>query len=232
MQRIWYVAYGSNLSTARFRCYLSGGRPAGAARLYAGCRDPGDPTRIAAVPATGGLVFAGASRVWQGGMAFYDRSAPGVLAARAYLVTTEQFADVVAQELRQPPGGELARNLCDLLPGAGSVVTAGAGLYGTVVRLGELDGAPMFTITHHDTDKLPSTAPTAAYLRWIAIGLRESHGYRDDQIVSYLVRARGISEVWTEEELLTLAAGTHPSRHGRPVSTGSRTGPPPRRVTP
>lgn len=31
---VWYAAYGSNLAAARFRCYVVGGRPAGAARTY------------------------------------------------------------------------------------------------------------------------------------------------------------------------------------------------------
>ncbi len=32
MHRIRYVAYGSNVATAPFRCYLSGGRPVGGPR--------------------------------------------------------------------------------------------------------------------------------------------------------------------------------------------------------
>ncbi len=43
MQRIWYVAYGSNLAMGRFRCYLSGGRPDGASREYPGCGDTTSP---------------------------------------------------------------------------------------------------------------------------------------------------------------------------------------------
>ncbi len=42
MQQVWYVAYGSNLSLERFTAYLQGGRPAGGARKYPGCRDPQD----------------------------------------------------------------------------------------------------------------------------------------------------------------------------------------------
>ena len=80
------------------------------------------------------------SGVWGGGMAFYDRAAAGVVACRAYLVTTEQFADVAAQELRRPPGGEFAVDLAGLLPDVESMVTTGPGRYETVVRLGELDG--------------------------------------------------------------------------------------------
>src|SRR5580765_4371244 len=184
-QRIWYVAYGSNLAMARFRCYVAGGRPAGGSREYVGCRDRSDPTRIEGVEVRGGLVFAGASRVWLGGMAFYDRASSGTVAGRAYLVTTEQFADVAAQELRRPPGGEFAHDLKGLLPDVEAVVTTGPGLYETVVRLGELDGAPMFTITHHDVASLVPASPTAAYLRWIILGLRETHAYDDARITRY-----------------------------------------------
>ncbi|MEO7942202.1 MAG: histone deacetylase [Marmoricola sp.] len=212
MHRIWYVAYGSNLATARFRCYLSGGRPAGGSRRYAGCRDPSEPSRIEGVEVPGALVFAGASRVWHGGMAFYDHAAPGPVAGCAYLVTTEQFADVAAQEMRRPPGGKFAHDLAGLLPDVETMVAIGRGLYETVIRLGELDGVPMFTITHHDVGTLTLAAPTAVYLRWISLGLRESHGYDNPQIAGYLARASGIREVWTESELLTLAAATELAR--------------------
>ena len=204
--QIWYAAYGSNLAMARFRCYLSGGRPVGASREYAGCRDPREPARVEGVEVPGGLVFAAESGVWGGGMAFYDRRAGGVVACRAYLVTSEQFSDIAAQELRRPPGGEFARDLTGLLPDVESVVTTGPGRYETVVRLGELDGAPMFTITHHDVGSLPPSAPTAAYLQCIAVGLQESHGYDAATIAGYLMAAPGVSGAWTEPELEALIA--------------------------
>ena len=129
-----------------------------------------------------------------------------MVAGCAYLVTTEQFADVAAQELRRPPGGEFAHDLSGLLPDVESVVTTGPGLYETVVRLGELDGAPMFTITHHDVASLAPAAPTAAYLRWITVGLRETHGYDDRRIARYLAAAPGVEGAWTEAEIVALAA--------------------------
>ena len=208
MHRIWYVAYGSNLATTRFRCYLSGGRPAGGSRRYTGCRDPSEPSRVEGVEVPGALVFAGASRVWHGGMAFYDDAAPGPVAGCAYLVTTEQFADVAAQEMRRPSGGEFAHDLTRLLPDVEAMVATRRGLYEKVVRVGELDGIPMFTITHHDVGSLTLAAPTEAYLRWIVLGLRESHGYDDPHIAGYLARASGIREAWTESQLRTLAAAT------------------------
>jgi hypothetical protein len=212
LHRIWYVAYGSNLATARFRCYLSGGRPVGGSRRYAGCRDPSAPARIEAVEIPGALVFAGVSRVWHGGMAFYDDAATGRVAGCAYLVTTEQFADVAAQEMRRPSGGEFAHDLTRLLPDVDAMVATQRGLYEKVVRVGDLDGIPMVTITHHDVGSLTLAAPTEVYLRWIMLGLRESHGYDDPHIAGYLARASGIREVWTESQLRTLAATTERTR--------------------
>ena len=43
---VWYVAYGSNMSAARFGCYISGGRPPGARRTYLGCRDQSPPRPV------------------------------------------------------------------------------------------------------------------------------------------------------------------------------------------
>jgi len=204
-QEIWYVTYGSNLAMARFRCYLAGGRPAGAAREYAGCRDPRDPVRSEGVEVPGGIVFAGQSGVWGGGMAFFDRTRPGVAACRAHLVTADQFGDIAAQERRRPPGGEFARDLAGLLPDVETMVATGPGHYETVVRLGELDGEAMFTITHHDVASLPLRAPTAAYLRWISVGLREAHGYDDAAIARYVVAAPGVAGSWTEEQVQELS---------------------------
>jgi hypothetical protein len=137
-------------------------------------------------------------------MAFYDRAAPGVVACRAYLVTTEQFGDIAAQERRLPPGGEFAEDLAGLLPDVESLVTMGPGLYETVVRLGELEGAPMFTITHHDVASLRPAAPTAAYLQWISVGLGEAHGYDGARTARYLVTAPGIRGAWSETEIAAL----------------------------
>ena len=212
MQRVWYVAYGSNLGWARFRCYLSGGRPAGGLREYAGCRDPQDPARKASLEVAGGIVFAGQSGVWGGGMAFYDRGASGRVACRAYLVTADQFADITSQEMRRPPGGEFARDLAGLLTDVESVHVMGPGRYETITRVGELEGAPMFTVTHGDIAALEPAAPSASYLRWIAAGLREAHGWGAERIAEYLADAPGANGAWTTAEIAALARQGVPPR--------------------
>jgi hypothetical protein len=210
VERVWYVAYGSNLSLARFRCYLSGGRPAGGMREYVGCRDKRDPERIVSLDVPGGLVFAGESKTWGGGMAFYDATAPGRAACRAYLLTIDQLGDVAAQEMRRPPGGEFARDLAGLLVDVESVHTMGPGRYETITRLGMRDGVPMFTVTHGDVTELEPAAPSATYLWWLSTGLREAHGWDSDRIADYLAAAPGAKGRWTEDEIAIIAANDQP----------------------
>lgn len=206
MQRVWYVAYGSNLALERFRCYLAGGRPAGGRREYPGCRDKRDPERVVSLDVPGGLMFAGESRAWGGGMAFYDVKGAGLVACRAYLLSGEQLGDVAAQEMRREPGGEFARDLAGLLGDVESVHTMGPGRYETVARLGTRDGVPMFTVTHGDVSDLEPVAPSAIYVGWIAAGLREAHGWSPTQIADYLMAAPGVSKRWSRDELAAYCA--------------------------
>ena len=202
---VWYVAYGSNLALDRFRCYLRGGCPTGGRRSYAGCRDTRDPAAMVSLHVPGGLVFAGESSVWGKSMAFYDRRAPGRAACRAYLITAEQFADVAAQEMRRPPGGDFARELASLLTQVVSVHTLGPGNYESIVRLGVRDGAPLLTVTHGDVNDLTPSAPSAGYLSQIATGLREAHRWDPDTIARYLAPAPGIHGCWTAEQIADVA---------------------------
>jgi hypothetical protein len=208
MQRVWYVAYGSNLSLERFRCYLAGGVPVGGRRRYDGSRDPREPRDAVSLQVPGGLVFAGRSTVWGGGMAFYDPQGPGRVACRGYLVTGEQFADVVAQEMRRPAGGVFARTLEELLPVAGSVHTVGAGRYETLARLGTRDDAPMFTVTGADLRDLEVAAPSAPYLRCICRGVHETHGWDAERTAGYLARFPGIQGAWAFDDLVAIAGET------------------------
>lgn len=207
MQRVWYVAYGSNLCLQRFRCYLAGGTPVGGRRRYDGCRDPRDPGEVVSLHAPGGLRFAGESTVWGGGMAFYDAERSGRVACRGYLVTVEQFADVVAQEMRRPPGGPFSQELARMVTDGDGVHAMGPGRYETLARLGTRGGAPMVTVTCADVTTLEPAAPSAAYLRRIATGLREAHGWDAERAARYLAGHEGIDGTWSYDELVEVAAG-------------------------
>jgi hypothetical protein len=197
---VWYVAYGSNMHAARFACYLSGGRPRDARRTYLGCRDRSPPRRDIGVHLPGGLVFAGESMVWGGGIAFYDPVARGELAARAYLVTFGQLSDVIAQEARRPVGGDLV-----LGDGADRWPVGGSHVYETLLYVADSDGLPMFTIT--SLQNLAPAAPGAPYLRTVLDGLHETFGWSPDERVEYLLRATGVAPAWTADQLAALCDG-------------------------
>lgn len=205
--RVWYVAYASNLAPARFRHYLHGGLVPGGVRDYAGCRDPSDPTALVSLSMTGGLVFAGQSRVWGGGMAFYAPLASGEVACRGYLITAAQLADVVAQEVRRPPGGPFAEHLERSLPASGSLTLAGPGPYDVLAHVGDRDGFAQFTITHAHIDDLEPTSPSAPYLRWVARGLRDAHHWDDHVIGTYLAAVPGAAGAWSAADIARLVNG-------------------------
>jgi hypothetical protein len=202
MQRLWYVAYGSNLSLHRFQVYLQGGTPVGGARGYPGARDRLGPIQDVSLLVPGGLRFVGVSSVWGGGMAIYDARADGEIATRAYLITAEQFVDVLAQEMRLEP--DLDVNLSAVRETGWH--SLGPGRYQTLAHVGDRDDLPMLTFTSADVDHHPLNAPTEGYLRTIAVGLRESHGWTRTAIGRYLARFPGAAGAWSARSIEGLAA--------------------------
>lgn len=164
---LWYVAYGSNLATARLTCYLAGGRPAGSLREQPGARDPSPPSgdRPAHLPHP--LRFGGTSRKWDGGVAWLDADRAGAAHGRAWRLTTGQFADLVAQENDMAPGTVAVD--AALLTDGGPLLPARR--YGRLVALPPLDGEPTVTLTRHVPP--PAAAPSAAYVAMLRAGLRE-----------------------------------------------------------
>ncbi|WP_299519344.1 histone deacetylase [uncultured Serinicoccus sp.] len=197
--RVWYAAYGSNLSRHRFLTYLQGGTAAGARRTQTGARDPQPPTGDRPVHLPGRLHFGWESVTWGGGIAFYvPGEDPRGVAARAYLLTAEQFVDVAAQEMHREPRGRL--DLSRVL--AEGYDVAGPGRYETIHRVGTIEDLPVLTFTAEDVDALGSLAPTAPYLRTIAEGLRESHGMGEEAVVDYLRSSPAVREAWSRPDLL------------------------------
>ncbi|WP_307849047.1 histone deacetylase [Micromonospora sp. U56] len=205
MRLLWYVAYGSNMDPARLGWYLAGGRPPGGLRSYPGCRDCRPPRRTEPVLVPGGVYFAGESRAWTGGMAFYDPELPGTAATRGYLLTAGQFADIAAQEMYRPPGADL--DLIAVAVEAGRA-TLGPGRYETLLRVGVRDGVPMLTFTAPwRAGEVEWTAPAPVYLGMIAAGLRAAHGWSVGRTVAYLADRPGVTGHWTQADLTDLVAG-------------------------
>jgi len=178
---VWYAAYGSNLSPERFDCYVRGGRPDGALRTYAGCRDTSAPTGWRPMQLAGRVFFGGASQVWGGGMAFYDPAQPGPSYATAYRLTSEQFADVWSQECHRPVGPSVR---LDAVLAEGEWL-GGGGRYDRILLVGSIEGEAVLTFTFAGSRPVASP-PAPAYAATIARGLVETHGVTERTAAAHL----------------------------------------------
>ncbi|TDC61801.1 histone deacetylase [Streptomyces hainanensis] len=204
--RVWYAAYGSNMSSARLGQYLRGGAAPGAARAHPGCRDPRPPERSVPVTLPGLLYFATESPVWGGGRAFYDPDrADEETPARAHLLTAGQFSDIAAQEMGREPGTDL-----DLAPvrRAGARLRLGPGRYETLLCVAELDGLPVLTFTAPwGSGDVAWRAPSAGYLRQLGAGLIEGRGWTAARAARYLASRPGARGQWAAPEVRALLTG-------------------------
>ncbi|HZP50304.1 MAG TPA: hypothetical protein VFB40_03995, partial [Actinocrinis sp.] len=72
----------------------------------------------------------------------------------------------------------------------------------TLIYVGELDGHPVMTFTApwtiHDVEL---TKPASRYLKYLASGLLESHGWSLRQIAEYLAECPGAAGEWSAGEI-------------------------------
>ena len=139
----------------------------------------------------GALYFAGHSPQWHGGVAFYDHDAEGgPTAARAYLITAHQFADIAAQEMYRVPqeGDPLAEVVIGGIDGGRHHV--GPGSLRDARRGGSARGRRRCCCSPPRTgvDHVEHTQPSPAYLAMLADGLRESRQWRDEEVEAYFER--------------------------------------------
>jgi hypothetical protein len=143
---VWYASYGSNINRDRFMCYIQGGSPEGSTRVETGCRDTTPPIAEAAFQIQYPLYFAKEASGWQSqGVGFLGLHPEqnDVTYGKIYLITSEQFLDVVKQE-----NNGLACNIdLNMVKDKGSVIFRPKAWYGNVLYLGEKDNYPVFTFT-------------------------------------------------------------------------------------
>lgn len=91
---------------------------------------------------------------------------------------------------------------------AGGRLQVGPGRYETLLHVGDVDGHPVFTFTcPWRAGDEPYNAPTAPYLRMLAEGLREGHGWDTERIANYLAGLQGAHGHWTPAAV-AVAIGT------------------------
>ncbi|RFA32660.1 hypothetical protein CAI16_17245 [Virgibacillus dokdonensis] len=203
---VWYVSYGSNLLEERFLCYINGQTPEGSTKPENGCRDHTPPKQTRRIDLPYPLYFAKQQSKWgQGGVAFIDhqQASNEITIGRQYLITEEQFTDVIAQE----------NNIQELHIDFTSIIkentkTILSSWYGKILYLGTNDGYPIFTFTNpNPMNKETIYSPALTYITVIAKGLLEL-GLSKNQVVSYLFHKKGIREYFSISSLYTYLFGS------------------------
>jgi hypothetical protein len=201
MNYVWYASYGSNLMSQRFLSYIKGGRPPGSLREETGCRDRTLPRADKPISIPYPLYFSCHSQRWSGGVAFlsHEQEAVSTL-GRMYLITDQQFFDVMRQE------NGMAKMNVDVhklrLTGSQQVSSS---WYGKIIYLNDTDGYPVltFTATRPFSPDIVNP-PSLGYLEVIATGLRETYGLSGPEIARYLADKPGIHGHYSQQELSIL----------------------------
>ena len=205
MENIWYVSYGSNILEERFLCYIRGGKPKGIDKPYPGCRDKSFPLASEELYIPGELYFAKNSPTWKNkGVAFLSNcSQEKQTKAKMYLISKEQFLDVIKQENK----ADIEINIDFLeVEKNGSVIIEGIKWYNKVVLLGEKDGNLMLTFTHENDEFLKAiNCPDETYLKIIMEGLVESFNCNEFDLLEYFADLNGIKNYFSKEKLIELA---------------------------
>lgn len=103
--------------------------------------------------------------------------------ARGYLITVQQFQDVLAQESWRDIGDEV--DLTAAIDRGSSVL--GSGHYDLVLCVGHRGGHPMLTFTTpRPIRHIERNAPGPAYEATIVAGLRQSHGLSEGSAKAYI----------------------------------------------
>ncbi|QOR68913.1 hypothetical protein IM538_12095 [Cytobacillus suaedae] len=197
---VWYASYGSNINVDRFLCYIKGGQPEGSSEIEVGCRDSSLPIDEDTFTINHPLYFAKEAGKWNNqGVAFIGHNKSEDLTySKKYLITTEQFFDVVKQE---NSGTELDIDLGEIM--AKGIKTLRSSWYGTILYLRESKGYPVFTFTAPwDMNQVELNKPSHAYLSTIIKGLKIN--YSNEEIYNYFISKPGIEGNYSEEELRSL----------------------------
>lgn len=201
MEYVWYASYGSNISNNRFLCYIGGGRAKGALSEEVGARNHALPLKYEMLRIGKKQYFATESKRWQNqGVAFISSAySKEITLGKMYLITKEQFEDVVKQENNRPVTSYLDLKL-DQARHEGSAIVIEDSRYGRILFLGQKDGAPIYSFTNPNDLEIYKK-PSSQYLLMIASGILENYQLSLNELCDYFMHKKGIESNYSLVEL-------------------------------
>lgn len=186
---VWYACYGSNLLRKRFMCYLKGGLIPGNDKAERGATDPSDPVRDEPVKINHRLFFSLHLPKWGGsGVAFIDTKVSNdrITYGRKYLITREQFLDVVRQENAVAADAEIVIDEEKLKRDGWQDIFSDT-WYGRLIYVGDAINIPIYTFTCRKAMEEMELVPAfGGYYQVISDGLKETYHLTDEEIEDYL----------------------------------------------
>ena len=209
IDRVWYACYGSNLNYDRFKLYIKGGVLENSGKLYHGCRDKTLPERMEKYTIHHELYFSGESPTWKNlGVAFINtKEDPSIdTLSKIYLISIEQFEDVLLQENGKDPRKEKVSIDYDSLLQEKEYLTGSIDenrWYGRILHIGYHHEIPIFTFTAKwDYEGIWFNPPSDDYLITIIKGLIETHDPSNDELMNYFRTKKGMIERYDDGDLL------------------------------
>lgn len=201
MEYVWYASYGSNINEERFLCYILGGRAKGALTSEEGARDNTLPIKYENIEIPRMQYYAKSAKRWQNkGVAFIGSEySKETTLGRMYLITEEQFEDVVKQECKVSVYDSLDLKIHDARK-HGSAIVVPNSWYGKILFLGERDGYPIYTFTS-PVDLNDFEKPSKEYLQMIASGIYENYHLDLEALCTYFLHKKGVENNISLKEL-------------------------------
>jgi len=199
---VWYAVYGSNLSRERFNVYIKGGKINTSCKIkeYHGCRCHCPPIDDKPYQIKHELYFYEKSPTWCGhGVAFIKseecKSKELVTLGKIYLITKEQFNDILHQENSKEPPYDVYTVDFDRIIKNKMHVVGQKGWYTKILYLGEEESFPVFTLTgqwdDRDIDNNIKNLPSSRYRSYIIEGLRETNPEMSMQSICFYIGKMG-----------------------------------------
>ncbi len=214
---VWYFSYGSNMLFERFKLYIVGGNSPLVGRSYVGCSNKNLPNKIEFLKIPHELYFAKSAPFWDGGAIAFIKSKPSASKfsyGKAYLISKDQFFEIINQENTQFSSKYLSKSYSEMIDfeelKKSKYIEIGPQdeniEYGKVMYLGNKDKFPIVTFTSkHDFDENEINQPSYGYLSVIIRGLLEYKKFSSiENIHSYLFAKSGIFQYYSSKELFKL----------------------------